>query len=69
MVLHGGASPVILSTNAPIRRTLPTLSASASKPPTRRFSPVLPGWIGWPCCCNLRITRSSMMHTARVGPP
>src|SRR5512147_3292432 len=34
-----------------------------------RFSPMLPGVIGWPSACNARIRSSEKRHSARSGPP
>src|SRR5688572_7116230 len=48
---------------------VPTGSADTSKPSTVRFSPVVPGAIGWPSAATRRMASMPRIETARCGPP
>ena len=52
IVLHGGAGPVISISTSPILHLVPAFIKVQSSPSIVKFSPVLPGLIGFPSSCK-----------------
>ena len=64
-----GVERLIVASEVATASRSPTRSSSHASPAIVRFSPVLPGEIGWPSATSASMRSCEYRHTARSGPP